>query len=178
VKITPSLKVRRSAKLNAGDLFLFGGPGARWVGIAVHDGIEDNGLLLPIGPTLPGPMKFPTLLDDRGATVISFGSDYVVQLPTDPSAWSVEDPPVETSSLAITEESVFLRCNYAREPDQFSPCFVDLANGEICISGKGRGAAFTRPGGISAFTTQWSFLTAEDSPRKIIGHPFSAPKDV
>jgi len=169
----PSLRVTRFAQLEPGDLFILRRREERYVGLTVHDATEEGQkLLLPIGPTLPNFMTYPTLISDPGATVISFGKDYTARLPIGPGAWEDDEPPAAVTAIAVAEDGVFLRCNFSNHPHHFQACYVDLKDGEICATGRGRGAVYARPNGIRAFATHWDFITIEEPARSILTYPF------
>jgi hypothetical protein len=175
----PPLRVTRFAQLSPGDLFILRRRDERYVGLVVHDSTEDGQtLLLPIGPTLPSFMTWPTLTEDHpGATVISFGADYAARLPVDPAGWEDEEPPAAVTALVVAEGATFLRCNFSPRPGQFQACYVNLADGEICTSGGGRGGFYVRPSGIRAYATRWELSTTERPARTILSYPFPVPDE-
>lgn len=175
MKATPPLRVARLAQLSAGDLFMMPVQDGGHVGLVVHERADNQTLMLPIGPTLPRSLTYPTLVNPGGATVISFDKDFVVQLPADVSAWQVDEPPPEVTALAVTDAGTFLRCNFSPRERHFQACYVGLADGEICVAGTGPSAAFVPPKGIKAYAVRWSVLTTEDPPRTILAYPFAAP---
>ena len=175
MQTTPTIRVTRFAQLEPGDLFILRRQHERYVGLMVRDSAENGQtFLLPIGPSLPRFMTYPSLTVDPGTTVISFGKDYILSLPTDPAAWEDEPPPASVTAIAVTDAGVFLRCNFLPHRDQFRACYVDLTDGEICIRGTGTSAAYAEPLGIRAYATRWELLTTTTPPRSILNYPFNA----
>jgi hypothetical protein len=112
-------------------------------------------------------------MQDFGVTVTSFGTDFCLQWPTEPDAWSEEEPPVDVTALALAENAAFLRCNFSPVPNHFQACFVDLATGRVCSDGKGASARYIRPPGSRVFATRWALLTSEKPQRVILSYPFA-----
>ena len=176
METNPKLRAARVAQLAAGELFIFQSRSVRCVALVVEDDTqsEPQKLVLPIGPTLPQHMTCPTLVQDFGLTVTSFGAGYCLQWPIEPDAWTDDEPPVALTTIALADDGPFLRCNYSPVPNHYQACFVDLATGKICSEGKGASGRYIRPPGIYAFATSWALLTLETPPRTILRLPFDS----
>jgi hypothetical protein len=180
VRTSPKLRASRFAQIKPGELFILVRRSQRYVGLKAHDctcaaGDEGEHLLLPIGPSLPDGMTFPTLINDPAATVVSFGQDYIVRLPTGPGDWFDDEPPEAVFALALTEDSIFLRCNFSPVPGHFRACYVNLSDGEICGVGSGSNAHYIAPPGIKAYATRWELETDENPRRTVLSYPFTSP---
>jgi hypothetical protein len=83
----PKVQIERFEQLSPGDLFIFSYNGKSHLALKAEDPERGRDkYILPLGPTLPTGMSVPTLLGWHAMTVISFGKDYIVRLPTNPSA--------------------------------------------------------------------------------------------
>ena len=172
VDMTPTLTATRFAQLQPGELFLCRhGAGATVALVACDPTDENRKLILPLGPRLPAGMASPTLVDDPGTTVVSFGRAFTVRLPTDPEAWQDQEPDAAVTPMVLTGNSLFLRCNCDTRVGVFRPCFVDLGDGRIVVQGVGRPGQFSAPPGIRAYALRWELVTTEPKPRMILAYP-------
>lgn len=180
MQTTPPLRATRFAQLSPGDLFILQSCEASCVALVVEDDTqsEPQRLALPIGPTLPRYLTYPIPMPDLGVTVTSFGPDFCLQWPTEPDAWSEEEPPIAVTAMALADHGPFLRCNFSNLPNHFQACFVDLTTGKICSEGKGASGRYIRPPGTRAYATRWAFLTLERRPRTILSYPFGTERNV
>ena len=167
MQATPKLQATRFAQLKAGELFIYEMGRTRHVALAVRNSAQDEMLVLPLGPTLPAFMTYPTLFNDPGMTVVSFGKDFALRWPVAPDAWTSEAPTPEVTAMALNKDGAFLRCNFSPRPADFQACFIDLATGQVVVNQPGHAARFVKPPGILAYATSWSFTTFED-PRRVI----------
>jgi hypothetical protein len=119
-------------------------------------------------------MTHPTLMQDFGFTATSYGQDFCLRWPTEPEAWSEEEPPGAVTAMALADEAAFLRCNFSPRPNHFQACFVNLQTGRICSDGKETSGRYIRPPGTRAFATRWTLLTLEKPARTILSYPFGA----
>jgi len=55
---------------------------------ALNDEANGEQLILPLGPTYPPSTGGPRLIVPEGFTVISYGKDYILRLPSATDAWS------------------------------------------------------------------------------------------
>jgi hypothetical protein len=165
---TPKLRVARFAELKPGELFVYEARRVSHVALAVRNSAQDEMLILPLGPTLPEYMTYPTLFNDPGTTVVSFGKDFALRLPVAPDAWSSEAPSPEVNAVALNKDGAFLRCNFSTHPRDFQPCYVDLTTGDVVVNQPGHAARFVKPPGILAYATSWSLTTLEDPARVIL----------
>lgn len=175
MKLATALKVARFAELESGDLFLLPQPEGSCVAIAAVDGDDSaEKLAILLGPTFPYGLIGPHLMPLSGATVISFGKDFAVRLPVQADAWCETAPPKETHCLLVTDQGVYVRASFANFTQRFSPCYVDLATGRVCVGGSGIARQYTLPPGTRAFAVCWEIVTAEAKPRTILSYPYSS----
>jgi hypothetical protein len=169
MQITPTVTVRRFAKLDPGDLFIYRHSGGSCIAFVVLDPTDGGDrLILPLGPTLPPGMKWPTLQNPTGLTAISFGKDFILRLSAQPGGWSDTSPPADTHAILIADERTYFRANFSRSSDQFQECFVEIATGVIFVSNS---RSYGMPPGIAAFATEWEITTTEAEPRVILAQP-------
>jgi hypothetical protein len=134
LNIEPKLQITRFKQLSPGALFIFHQKKQAIVGLKV---VVDGGdeLVLPLGPEdIPGhgPAR---LIQPNGMTVISFGKDYVLRLPTDAEGWSAEMPDGNTIAVVIEGGKAFFRANNSRITDKFDPCYVSISDGKLQFGG-------------------------------------------
>lgn len=167
----PELRVRRFAQLDSGDLFLWRHAERGSVGIVAADPIENGRkLILSLGPDFPDDVIGPFLRDPNGTTVVSFGKEYVLRLPVQPTGWLDTLPALDIRCILATETGVYIRANGAPRPGQYHACYVDLSTGLIVTRGSGASQQFTMPSGIPAFAVQWEIVTTEKKPRVILAY--------
>ena len=169
----PALRVTRFAQLDCGDLFLWRHKEGGCVAIVAADPTQnDHKLILPLGPDFPRDVTGPFFLYPDGITVVSFGKQYVLNLPVQPRGWLDTPPPQGTHCILVTEAGVYIRVNRSPNPREFHVCYVDLATGLICTRGSGASQEFATPSGVPAFAIQWELVTREDKPRVILAYPY------
>jgi hypothetical protein len=165
--IAPKLVVTRYAQLEAGDLCIFPDGDASFVALKVQKPDGDI-LVVPIGPRFPGGFEDPSLIDAPAATVLSFGKEYTLQLPTRPESWSFETPGPQTHCIVLTAEGAFLRVNFGLQGQGFRPCYIAMATGTIVQ----HRMEYIAPPGLKGFVLEWELLTNEAEPRRILAYPW------
>jgi hypothetical protein len=89
-------------------------------------------------------------LDWVAATVVSFGQNYEVQLPTSPKFWSDIPPAKDCHCIVLAGETIFFRVNSAGRPDEFRACYVAPTGGSVLEM---------QPKGILAYALAWEIVT-------------------
>jgi hypothetical protein len=175
VEITPSLTIARFEQLSPGDLFIFSQDKAFYIALAVEDPLAEEKIAFPLGPALPRGMKYPGLMGPRLDTpTVSFGKDYLFQLPADTRGWTTEPPAPNNYCLVLAGNELYVRADTAM-PNRpgFHACYFDLKTGRILSEGQGATGRFTEPRGALTFLVQWAFLTIEKEPRQIVAFTLS-----
>src|ERR1035437_3469950 len=142
--------VTRFAQTKPGDLFMFPHRDGLAIAMSVIDPASDGDKLVAIlGPQFPEGMTRPSLVAPPGTTVISFGKEYTLRLPSQVTGWVVTVPSDDVACIVVTEPgTVFIRANYAGL-HEFRPCYIDVATGEIQTDRNSR--TYSMPPGIRAF---------------------------
>jgi hypothetical protein len=170
MEISMKPKITRFSQTSPGDLFMFSHREGLSIALTASDPTTDyEKIPAVLGPSFPQGKTGPSIIQIPGSTLISFEKNYELRLPSDPSGWSIEEPPAETHCLVVANPgNVFLRCDFSRYGDsQF--CFVNVETGEI-EANQSRGS-FIRPSGYLAFAIRWQILTTETEPRSILSFP-------
>ncbi len=164
--IIPAARATRYEQLEPGELFLFmEGTHSTYALKTLQQGDRDRNRMVVLGPSfLDAGESF--LLGWQATTVLSFGKDHSIFLPTEATVWAPR--PLDRSQvwLAVAEERTFICTNGGPSPQHYFACFVDVATGEIVEQGL-RGAA--------VFTNTWEIavLGANHPPRTILKYPLS-----
>jgi hypothetical protein len=101
MQIEPGVTVARFEQLSPGrSLHL--SPGR---GIVCRHEVEDptrdgDQLMLVMGPAFPAGLTWPSLVGAPAATVISFGKEYVLRLPSDVNGWAAGSPSADPIASA------------------------------------------------------------------------------
>ena len=172
MEITPTLRATRFAQLKAGELFIFSNNSASAVALAVADPAQDGDMgMIPLGPALAPEMAARIVGAPGHMAVVSFGGEYIVQLPSHAGGWSAEVPPpqkpcfvLSSQGLDPSPQKIYLRTNFAPPGGGFRPCYVDIKDGRILASG----SQYVMPPGISGYAIEWALLTKEVEPRVIV----------
>ena len=172
MEILPKLNITRFAQLTAGDLFICTYEAGACVAMKVEDPIDADPLMLLLGPAFPPEIDHPRLVGAPSVTVISYGSDYVLRLPADPSGWTAEEPQHSINCILITGSEAYFRGNGSPTDRAFHACYVNVATGRLHASGNGPNARYAKPAGIRAFANTWSIVTTEAKPRVILAYPY------
>lgn len=152
MRVIPNLKVMRLNQLQPGDLFIGAEHKPPCVGLkGVDPECDGDAIVLWLGPELPD-RTGPRVTAAQHETVIAIGKDYVLRLPTEPDGWTAEFPPIGAACLAIADDKVFFRGNFAPEPDGFKPCWIEVESGIL---------RYRPPPGISAYAVKWEIAIEE-----------------
>ena len=172
MKISPGVTVARLAQLKPGDLFFHPVETGPFIGMVVHDPTRDgDGLIMSLGPTFPVGAKCPRLVSAPYATVISFGNDFQLRLPSQVEGWASEPPPFECPCIVVAERTAYFRANFSPASMPPQACYVDLATGIILTRGPGQSQVYASvPPGVAAFAVRWELLTIEAEPREILAY--------
>jgi len=97
--------------------------------------------------------QFPpgTLIEYQSSTVVSFGSEFAVQLPIAPDEWTTEEPEVGITPLILAEGELYVRCiftGYGRAVRGL----VNMKNGRVSFNNNPR---------VAAYALNWELLVAD-----------------
>lgn len=165
--VIPPIKAARFEQLEPGDLFIYSSPRGSCFALKTEKPANhDNCLMAMLGPSFPYEINEAFLLPWEATTVISFGKNYSLILPSDPQAWFVSGNTRNPVCLAVSGEEVYLCMNAGHSPQRYLGWFVELKSGRL-IEGK-------LPG-IMAYTGTWemALLNAKLPPRTILKYPAS-----
>jgi len=125
----------------------------------------DGNLIALLGPTFPSSNQAPILVEWQATTTVSFGQNYSVLLPTDPSAWSMNAPPNNILCLVQSYDKLYLRIDGSTQPGRYFPCFIELATGALIER---------HLPGILAYALEWEFVATpvEGTGRSILKYPY------
>lgn len=169
MRVTPGVLPTRFSQLKGGNLFLFEESSRLHVALTVVDPTSNGDkLILPIGSNLPRGMKWPTLLSSQALTVVSFGGEFTLRLPTKPDSWAISEPKPEIQSVLVVGGRPYFRANFSPHEGNFRACFVDMESGEIFSNRNDLHGGYIQPAGPTAFAIEWEIVTAEDEPRPIV----------
>ncbi len=162
--IIPSARVLRFGQLEPGELFLDleAGEACYAFKTAPSSNGDSSGMVL-VGPTFYQNVAESFISPRQPATVLSFGKDYSILLPTEPTAWSAAGPSRIPVCLAIAGTDAFI-CANGYSPQNYLSCYVNVKTGAILEK---------RPPGSIAFTNSWeiALLGATHPPRSILKYP-------
>lgn len=168
MKVQPVLKVDRFAQLAPGDLFIFNHNNGSCMALKVADPANDGDkLILPLGPTFPAGISGPTLMSPQDMTVVSFGKDYTLKLPTEATGWVVSEPAPNLHCFVVNERGVYARANFAPPGKSFRWCFVEIGSGSILS----KESSYIVPASPRAYAIEWALVTDEAEPRAIVSCP-------
>ena len=169
MEVTPTVLVTRFAQLAPGDLCMCNQSGTSFIAVKAVDPAKDGDkYIVALGPSFPPSTHGPHLIVEPSQTVISFGKNYVLQLPTSADCWLLDQPARDVPCILVTEDVTYFRANSARRSGQFSPCFVRTDNGQIQYGGISQ---------IAAYAIRWEILVKDTTlPRRVIlQHGFPTP---
>jgi hypothetical protein len=173
MNIVPSLIVTRFAQLEPGDLFILPCSEGACVAMKVIDPTGDGEMLMVLlGPVFPDGLTHPSLVSAPSATVISFGKEYTLRLPSHAEGWRASPPAPETHCIVVTERGAYVRANFVAAQGLFQPCYLDMGTGIVVTTGTGRLQNFSPPPGHLSFASEWEILTTEKEPRSILTYPW------
>jgi hypothetical protein len=147
MEVTPKMRAARFEKLEPGDLFIYLTDRRSCFALKTektNDG--DPSDILVLGPDFPYDAKESMLLRWQPTTVVSFGKDYKIVLPTKPSEWFLDGNVRTAVCLAVCDEDVYVCTNGGPSPNRFFQCFVEVKTGKIIEN---------RLPGIVAYTNRW-----------------------
>lgn len=154
MQVFPRVISKRFSQLERGDLFILLENDERYVALKCFDPADGGDeLILLLGPNLPddlGPP--PRLIGEQMMTVMSFGQDYVLRLPTSPEGWMADTPPPATPTILLADDKPYFRANAGHRPGQFRATWVEISSGL---------ASRSAPAGIKAFAVKWELLIRE-----------------
>jgi hypothetical protein len=169
MEVVTKPKVTRFAQTQPGDLFMYPHPGGLSLAMSVTDPANDGDrVAVIIGPVFPQGTTRPTIVTPPGTTVISFGKNYTLRLPSQVKGWLTTEPSDDVNCIVVTDQGTFIRANYGAL-DEFRSCYIDMESGEIQTDKNAR--AYIVPLGIRAFAIEWELLTAEKDMRSILSYP-------
>jgi hypothetical protein len=120
----PKVRIDRFAPLDPGDVFVYPHSGGSCLALkAVDDEANGEQLILPLGPTYPPSTGGPRLIVPEGFTVITYGKDYILRLPSATDAWSHRAPADDVFCVVVTSDETYFRANCGT-PGGFPTCFV------------------------------------------------------
>jgi hypothetical protein len=161
VQVIPTARTVRYEQLEPGELFLFTDEGT--YALKCRQEKDERNKMVLLGPSfMDGGGSH--LLAWQAITVLSFGKDFTIFLPTEPHAWVSQ--PLDHSQvwLAVAEDRTFVCTNVGPSPQHPVRGFVDLGTGEI---------AERRIQGSALFTNSWEIvvLGTNHPPRTILKYP-------
>ena len=141
MKLVPKLTATRFEQVTPGDLFIFFTPEQTYVALAAKDFEQERQLMLILGPEFPEGTTGAHLFPWKATTVISFGRDYELRLPTSPTRWSAL-PPSDPARhcIFLDGDAPYVRANCSPYPGRFQPCYVRMSDGLIKYDGSPIGA--------------------------------------
>lgn len=149
--VVPAIHIDRFEKLKPGDLFIYTDRNVRCAalkGVAPTAGDEAISLLL--GPEIPEGMgPGPWVTGIRPGTVISFGANYLLRLPTDPEGWMSAFPPDAVPCVLIADGLVHFRGSFGRMPGESRPCWLEAVTGTL---------QYDHPRGLSVYAVKWEIV--------------------
>lgn len=157
MQVSPTVSVARFEQLQPADLFvLLGHSGPCYALKTAQPANGDRSEMVLLGPTFPHAIEESVVVPWDAATVVSYGQNYTLLLPTEPSAWFEEGNTRTPACLTISGSDVFICTNGAGRIGHFFQCFVNLRTGEIVEN---------RLPGVCAFTRSWG-IVAEGAGRE------------
>lgn len=153
--VKPTVTVTRLELLAPGDLFIFDWRAGGCAAIKVIDPVMNGDkLMLLLGPTFTQDCKEPELIAEQRLSVVSFGKNYTVRLPVNPTEWVISEKPSGNVYVATNGTDVYFRL-----PCRQGEIFVNLKIGEVCSA---------TPPGILAYTKSWEIVLQEDDTFQVI----------
>jgi hypothetical protein len=146
MNVFPEARVERFEQLKPGELFLAEIAGHRMAALKALDD-ERNGdqLMALLGPTFPNHVRPGQLVSWERLTVLNLGSDYTLELPTQPQGWNLEAPDADSLSIVQTCGGVFIRTY-----------FHDARGSEMWVTIES-GAVVKPDYQIVMYATRWAF---------------------
>jgi hypothetical protein len=165
VELVPPVTVARFEEIEPGGLFVQFDGRSQCIGLKTArppDGDRNQFVLL--GPEFPDGISESFLVPWESATVVSFGKNYSLLLPSDPSAWFLDGPKRTPVCIAASGNRAYVCTNGGSSPRDFTPCFVEFETGAIIQRRLPTDAAYT-------LHWQISLLHRHIPPRTILSYP-------
>jgi hypothetical protein len=140
----PSVKIERYEQLKPGDLFSFRHHKTTSFALKCaknRDGDPEEMVIL--GPHFPYPQPVAAIVPWEAVTVVSYGSDFTVMLPTNPDSWVENGGTEKAVCLAVGKDGNFICADGGKVPGMHALCFVDVATGRILDKGRPSMALYT-----------------------------------
>jgi hypothetical protein len=168
MEIIPQARMTKFSDVQPGDLFLYMDGQNKFYAIRTQG---PQTTMVMLGPSFhPPDVTEAFLFAWDVSTVLSFGKDYSILLPTDAASWvwsgQTRSPPIW---LAVAGDSMFICANGGRSSQNYFPCFVDVKTGAIL----GRSLP-----GTSVYTNTWEIAVLGNNypPRTILKFPLPEPE--
>jgi hypothetical protein len=130
MEVFPQLTVERFEQLKPGELFFVELLETKMVALKAIDKEQDGDkLMILLGPSFPRDLRPGTMAPWRGLTVVSFGTNFNIELPCVPDGWSASPPPPEVLSLVRADDELFVRGYFQHGPSHHLECLVNLKDG-------------------------------------------------
>jgi len=130
----PRLSCVKIEKAKPGELLIFPDGSQTSIGLKVIDptqGSDDDPLTLVLGPTFSGDVVGPHIGSWFHDAALSFGADFLVELPADLNKWSFSQPDAKVPALVVAGDHIFVRANKASTPGRVAVCYVKISDGTI-----------------------------------------------
>jgi hypothetical protein len=170
--IVPKLTATQFSQLASGDLFMCPDDTGLGIAIVVTDTTaDDDKLALLLRPSDKRSTYSPALIGfPSDSPVISFGKDYLLRLPCDTKGWLVTEPSINSPSLLLQNNDLYLRGFFGAYGQQLTPCYVNIQDGKTLVRSGGFQRGFAHPG-RGAYAVEWSLWTTDAKPREILSFP-------
>lgn len=150
MEIFPPVNVARFDKLAPGDLFICPHESGSFFALKTEEPTKsDSDCAVVLGPHFPYGPKESALMNLQHKTVISFGDNYSILLPTEPDLWLFSGNMRKPVCVAVCEQNVYVCTNGSASPEHFFQCFVEFSTGKL-VEG--------RLSGPVAYTNNWEIV--------------------
>ncbi len=165
MEIIPPVRVTRFQQLEIGELFVFTHDNGACLALKMQpQPNQDRNSLVLLGPNFPSGFGESFILDWQPATVISYGKNFSVLLPTDPTDWIMSGNRRIPVCIAVCGQSVWVCTNGGMSPENFFQCYVELSTGKLAQNGLPD---------YAAYTNKWEIVLpgAQTSSRPLLKYP-------
>jgi hypothetical protein len=157
---------------------MFANNSASAVALAAADPTRDGDMVMILLGAAVDAEMVACIADAPGhMPVVSFGVEYIVQLPSHAGGWAAEVPPPGTPCIVISsqgsepsQQKLYLRVNFAPPGAGFKACYFDVKDGRILASPSQLHLGYQTPTGICGYAVEWALLTKESEPRVILSY--------